>query len=122
MSWLSFRRSFQDAYGGLVYTFRYELSFRIQSVLAILALLLAFYFPLRIYERVVIILMVALVLVLELMNSVVERVVDLFKPRIDNAAKIIKDVMAGAVLLAAIVAIIIGWMIFYPHFKNLFIR
>lgn len=122
MSWLNFRRSFQDAYRGLVYTFRYELSFRIQSILAILALFLAFYFPLRIYERVVIILIVALVLVLELMNSVVERMTDLFKPRIDNAAKIIKDIMAGAVLVAAVVAIIIGWIIFYPHFINLFVK
>jgi len=122
MSWGSFRRSFQDAYRGLVYTFRYELSFRIQSVLAILALLLAFYFPLRLSERVVIILLVALVLVLELINSVVERVVDLFKPRIDNAAKIIKDIMAAAVLLAAVLAAIIGWIIFYPHFRLLFIK
>ena len=122
MSWGNFRRSFQDAYRGLVYTFRYELSFRVQSVLAILALFLAFYFPLRMYERVVIILMVALVLVLELMNSVVERMTDLFKPRIDSAAKIIKDIMAGAVLLAAIIAAVIGWIIFYPQIRALLIK
>jgi len=122
MSLSNFRRSFQDAYRGLVYTFRYELSFRIQSILAALALFLAFYFPLRLYERVVIILVVALVLVLELINSVVERMTDLFKPRIDSAAKIIKDIMAWAVLLAAIVAAVTGCIIFYPQFRNLFIR
>jgi diacylglycerol kinase len=122
MSFGQFKRSFKDAYRGLTYTFRYELSFRIQSLVAIVVLILAFIFPLRLYERVVIILLVAMVLLLELINSVLERIVDLFKPRIDNVAKIVKDIMAGAVLLAAVVSIIIGWLIFWPQFKILLIK
>ena len=47
---------------------------------------------------------------------------DLFKPRIDSAAKIIKDIMAGAVLLAAIIAAVIGWIIFYPQIRALLIK
>ncbi len=122
MSFGQFRRSLQDAYRGLVYTFRYELSFRLQTLAAIIALFLAFYFPLRLYERVVIILLVAMVLILELINSALERILDIFKPRIDNVAKLIKHIMAGAVLLAAVVSVIIGWIIFWPHFKLLFIK
>lgn len=119
MSIRNLQRSFYDAFRGLIYTFRYELSFRIQTVAAIVVLFLAFYFPLRMYERVVIILLVALVLVLELINSVLERIIDLFRPRIDHVAKIIKDIMAGAVLVSAIISVIIGWMIFGPHITAL---
>ncbi|MGC9049142.1 MAG: diacylglycerol kinase family protein [Patescibacteria group bacterium] len=116
------QRSFHDAFRGLVYTFRYELSFRCQTLIAIIVLFLAFYFPLRMYERVVVILLVVLVLILELVNSVVERIIDLFRPRIDHVAKIIKDIMAGAVLLSAIFSAIIGWIIFWPHIKLLLFR
>lgn len=117
---MGYWRNFQDAFRGLVYTFRYELSFRIQSVIGIIALFMAFYLPLRLYEKVVIILLVAVVLILELINSVVERIMDLFKPRIDHAAKIIKDIMAGAVLVACLIAAILGTIIFLPYFVQFF--
>lgn len=120
MSWNNFKRSFEDAWRGLIYTFRYELSFRVQTVAAAIILVAAFYFPLRIYERLVVVLLVTMVLILELINSVVERIMDLFKPRIDHVAKVIKDIMAGAVLVAAVSAVIIGWLIFAPFIKLLF--
>ena len=113
-------RSFKDAFRGIVYAFRYELSFRIQSAAAILAILLACILPLRLYERIVIFLLICMVLVLELINSVIERVVDLFKPSIDQPAKFIKDIMAGAVFLAAIFSLVIGIVIFWPYFMSVF--
>lgn len=119
MSFNQLSRSFQDAFRGLIYTFRYEISFRIQTAAAIIVLFFAFYFPLRIYEKVVIILLVALVLILELINSVLERIIDLFQPRLNHVTKIVKDIMAGAVLLAAIVSVVIAWIILGPHFKSL---
>lgn len=119
MNIYNLKRSFYDAFRGLIYTFRYELSFRIQILIAIIALFSAFYFPLKIYEKVTVILLVALVLVLELINSVLERIIDLFRPRIDHVAKIIKDMMAGAVLVSAIISVIIGWLIFWPHIQQL---
>lgn len=120
MNFGQLKRSFKDAFRGLIYIFRYELSFRIQSVAAVFVLFLTFYFPLKVYERVAIILIITLVLVLELINSVLERIADLLQPRIDHAAKVIKDVMAGAVLLASAVSIVIAYIIFWPHLKNFF--
>ncbi len=120
MFWLDIYRSFRHAFRGLVYTFRYELSFRIQLVFAFVALVAAFCFPLKLSERMVIILLVALVLILELVNSTLERILDLFRPRINESSKFIKDIMAGAVLLAALTSLILGIMIFLPHLRTSF--
>jgi diacylglycerol kinase len=55
------------------------------------------------------------VLVLELLNTSIEHLVDLVKPRLNEYVKEVKDVMAGAVLLASVFAVIIGAVIFWGH-------
>lgn len=50
----------------------------------------------------------------ELFNSAVEQIIDYIKPEMHPKAKIIKDVAAGAVLVTAIIALIIGVIIFLP--------
>ena len=59
--------------------------------------------------------MAAFTLVLELLNGAVERLVDLFKPRMHAYAEQIKDMMAGAVLVSSIGALIVGILVFWPH-------
>jgi len=113
------RRSFKDAVSGIIYTFRWELSFRIQLVVAALVLAAVFYFPLTNPERVVIIMLIGLVLILELANSVLERLIDLFRPSIDYIAKSVKDILAGAVLIAALMSVAIGIIVFWPYVKSL---
>ena len=113
-------RSFKNAFNGIVYVFRYELNFRIQVLIAIIVFIAAFYFPLRRSERMVVIMFIGLVLILELANSILERIIDLFKPRINYIAGSIKDILAGAVLIAAIMAVVVGIIIFLPYIKNLF--
>ncbi len=115
-----FKRSFGDAFRGLSYTFRHEISFRIQIAAAIVVLAAVFYLPLKKSEQVVIIMMVTLVLVLELANSVLERLIDLFQPKIDYIARVVKDILAAAVLLAAVASAAIGLIIFLPYIRALF--
>ncbi|MCD6471029.1 diacylglycerol kinase family protein [bacterium] len=115
------KRSFKNACHGLVYTFRYEQNFRIEIVIAILVLFATFYFPLSLAQRIVILLLVFSVLILEIVNSILERLIDFLKPRIDQSARIIKDMAAAALLLAAIVSVVIGVMIFYPYIRQLFL-
>jgi len=55
------------------------------------------------------------VLVLELINSTVERIMDFLGPDQDEKVRIIKDLMAAIVLLAGLAAIIVGIIIFYPY-------
>lgn len=74
-----------------------------------------FLFPLSGMERSLIVLSMALVLTLELANTALERVMDILKPRIHPYARVIKDVMAGAVLLATLASIAIGLVIFSPY-------
>lgn len=109
------KESFSYATRGLIRVFREEQNFRIQVVVAVLVFCAIMVFDLSGLERAVITLAVASVLVLELMNSIFERVVDLLKPRVHYHVKEVKDVMAGAVLVAAIAAMLIGIMIFWPH-------
>lgn len=70
-------------------------------------------------EAVVLILVIAGVLIMELFNTVMERVVDILKPRIHPYARLIKDLMAASVLLASLLAIFIGILIFYPYISKL---
>lgn len=108
-------KSFQVAGRGLYRVWKEERSFQIQVVAAISALTAMCLFSLRTYERLLIILIVGLVLLLEILNSVLERFVDMFKPRLHFAVGAVKDMMAGAVLLMSLVALIIGLFIFIPH-------
>ena len=78
------------------------------------------FFQISLSEWTTLILIIGLVFLMELINSAVERVTDVLKPRIDNYVKEIKDIMAAAVMLASIVSIIIGLIIFIPYFDKLF--
>lgn len=108
-------KSFRYAVKGLIKIFREEQNIRVQSFIGILALLAAIYFQISRMEWVVIILIIGLVILMEIINSAVERVADILKPRIDSYVKEIKDITAAAVMLASIISIIIGIIIFTPY-------
>jgi diacylglycerol kinase len=110
-------KSFSAAARGLVHVFKSEQNFRIQVLLGALVLLGAFFLPLQTWERILVILLVLLVLLVEILNTVFEYFSDLLKPRLHHYIYIIKDVMAGAVLLTSVVALVIGIIIFYPYVK-----
>ena len=112
-----FVRSIKHALRGLAYVLRYEKNFQNQVAIAILVVIGMFYFNLTRGERVILFLVIMEVLVMELLNTVVERVVDILKPRVHPYARLIKDLMASTVLLSAILAITIGWIIFLPHLR-----
>lgn len=113
-------QSIVHAWRGLRLAFRTERSFRIQSAFALAVLAAMFIFPLGRFERAVLLVAIATVLVLELLNSSVERLVDLFKPRLHEYAKDVKDLMAAAVLLASFFAACIGALIFWPFVRDAF--
>ena len=108
-------KSFSHAFHGVVVVFRSEQNFRIQVAVAVLVLLSALWFRVRYEEWIILIFLIGAVLVLELVNSILERIVDTFKPRIHPVVKEIKDIMAAAVLIASFIALLVGVTIFYPH-------
>lgn len=111
-----FITSFRDAWRGLVYTARHEQNFRFQIVAALIVLGIIIFVPLDTWERVVLLLLVAMVLAAELLNTMIEHVSDVIKPRLHHYVGIIKDIMAALVLLTAITAMVVGTLILWPHF------
>lgn len=106
--------SFKYAFGGLKAAWE-DQSFRIQVFAGAVVFALAFYFRLQEFEFLILILTVILVLVLEMINTAIERILDLLHPEEHPEIKIIKDISAAAVLLAALGALAIGLKIFIPH-------
>ncbi len=74
--------------------------------------------PLRPWETVVLILLAVMVLTMEILNTALENFSDMFKPRVHPYVGVVKDLMAGAVLITAIGALIIGLIILLPHFLS----
>ncbi len=115
-------KSFGYAWRGLKKTYQEEQNIRVQASLGILAICLAIILGLNQVELSMIIFLVGLVVLMELANSAVERITDVLKPRINNYIKEIKDIMAAAVLLASIMSVIIGLLIFWPYLSNLLFK
>ncbi|MFZ5364434.1 MAG: diacylglycerol kinase [Patescibacteria group bacterium] len=111
-------KSFHYAGRGLVRVFREEQSFRIQVFVGFLVLILALIFNIKVWEAIALLLVIMMVLVLELINSVFERVVDVLKPRMHPYVETVKDIMAAVVLLSSFGAIIVGLLILGPYLVN----
>lgn len=106
---------FKAAFEGFRETLIHERVFRVMMAIALAVVGAMFYLPTGPLEKVVLLAAVFAVLTLELLNSVVERVMDFLSPEYNEQARIVKDLMAAIVLLASIGAIIIGLMIFIPY-------
>lgn len=111
-------KSMNHAWQGLLLAFRTERSFRIQSAAAFVVIVAAFLIPFRSWERALLLLATASVLVLELLNSMVERLIDLVKPRMHSYVRDIKDLMAAAVLLASVFSAALGILIVWPYLPS----
>ncbi len=83
--------------------------------MALGALMLSLTLGLSLLENSILLIMCAVVLGMELANTALERVIDMLKPRVHPYARVVKDVMAGAVLLVCFIAFLIGVLIFLPH-------
>lgn len=113
--------SFKYAWQGVRYAYTSQRNFRIHVFVAILAFSLGFILRVTTTEMAIITLTVAIVLVLELLNTAIESVVDLtVKQTYHELAKIAKDCAAGAVLIAALTACGVACYILLPRIYLLF--
>jgi diacylglycerol kinase len=113
-------KSFTYAFRGLVKTFREEQNLRIQTTIAAGVAIAAWYLDVSRLEWCILILTIGMVILAEIINTAIELVTDVLKPRINGYVKIIKDVMAAAVMMSSIAAVIIGIIIFWPYLSGLF--
>ena len=110
-----FPSSFKYAAQGLIYAFSSQRNFRIHIFIALLVIITSIWLQLSIFSFVILLLTIAAVLVLELINTAIEAVVDLaIGRRFHPLARIAKDCAAGAVLVASISSIIIASFLLLP--------
>lgn len=108
-----FFKSFRYAVAGIV-TATKEQNLRFHLLSAVIVLLAGIFTGLSMMEWLIIVLVMALVIGTEMVNTAIERVVDLASPEIHPLAKEAKDIAAGAVLVFAVISVIIGLLIFLP--------
>ncbi|MBN2882192.1 MAG: diacylglycerol kinase family protein [Clostridia bacterium] len=113
-------KSFKDAIRGILYIFKTQRNFRIQFVCFILAVGAAILLELKLSEIAIVVFAGGLVMVGEMVNTGLERLVDLINPQYHPFVRDIKDISAGVVLVASILAVIIGIIIFVPAIIELF--
>lgn len=113
-------RSFRFAYEGILYALGTQKNMKFHFAAAFLVFILALYFELPKTELLFVLLAVTLILVTELINTAIEKTVDLAMLEQHPVAKIAKDVAAAAVLVASIFACIIGFIVFYDPIEQWF--
>jgi diacylglycerol kinase len=107
------------AWHGVIHVIRHERNARIHLVVALIALLAGLWVKLTNAELAGVFFAVILVFLAEMFNTAIERTLDLVEPRENERVKLIKDMSAGAVLVAAAAAVIIGTAIFVPAIMRL---
>ena len=113
-------KSFQYAFSGIKAAILAEKNMRIHLFISMLVIIFGFWFSLTIVEWVVILFAIGGMLALEMINSAIERLVDLVTEEYHPLAKSAKDMAAGAVLIYAITSVIVGLLIFLPKIFLIF--
>jgi diacylglycerol kinase len=107
-------KSFVYAFEGIKTFLRFEPQALIHLTATILVIIAGFYFEINKYEWIAVFFSIGIVIVSEMLNTAIEKLTDMVSPEIHPKAKVVKDLAAGAVLLASIVAAVIGLIIFFP--------
>lgn len=110
-----FLKSFYYAWNGILAAFREQVNLKVHAMAVIVVVTAGCYFGLTAGEWTGIVLAIGVVLVAELFNTAIESIVDMISPERHPLAGKIKDIAAGAVLAAAITAIIVAFLTFEKH-------
>jgi diacylglycerol kinase len=118
--WEKFLAGFGYAFSGLWYVLRTQRNAPVHVGIATLVIIAGIVLRISAVEFAILFITISSVFTAEMFNTVFELCVDLASPTHHPLAKIAKDVAAGAVLLSAILAVVIGLFIFIPHLWALF--
>ncbi len=112
--------SFKYAICGICTAFKEEKNMKVHVALMLGVIIAGFLLKINIQEWIICVILFGLVIASELFNTAIEITVDLAMPKKNDNAKKAKDISAGAVLINAIVAIVIGGIIFIPKIFLIF--
>lgn len=117
---IKFFKGFGFAFAGIWQMLLYERNFKVHVLALIVVISAGLYFRVTANEWLILLLISALVLALETINSAIEKLCDLYTKETHPQIKLIKDIAAGAVLIAAIFAVVIALIIFKKYILTLF--
>lgn len=110
--------SFKYAFNGIAAFLYTEPHARIHAVATVLVIALSAWCSLSAPQWIAIVIVTGMVWITEMLNTIIEKMMDHLSPEYHPRVKWIKDVAAGAVLIATIVAVVTGAVIFLPYFIN----
>lgn len=114
----SFLESFNSAVEGIIYVLKTQRNMRIHFIIAIVVLVGSLFLrpPLNPVELIILGFTVALVLIIEMINTALEKTIDLMGDTYHPLARIAKDIIAGTVLIVSVTAIVVGYLIFFRRY------
>jgi len=115
-----FFKSFRHAIDGVIFLLASEQNARIYAVITILVGTLAYILEVTRLEAAILFMAVILVFAIEIINTAIEKTFDLLHPENHAVIKGVKDAMAGAVLISAVIASVVALAIFLPYIRKLF--
>ncbi len=107
--------SFNYAVSGIIYALKTEKNMRVHLVIAIIVILFSLFFDFSRIELLILFSTIVLVLMAEMVNTAIERTVDLITDEFHPLARLAKDIAAGGVLIAAINSIVVGYLLFFDR-------
>ncbi len=110
--------SFNYAVSGIILALKTEKNMRIHYGIALTVIILSLFFDFSRTEFLLLLFAISLVVVAEMFNTALERVVDLITEDYHPLARLAKDVAAGAVLIAAINSLVVGYLLFFDRLSS----
>jgi diacylglycerol kinase (ATP) len=104
--------SFNYAFEGIIHVLRTQRNLRIHFLVAVIVLIAALYLDISKIELIALLLSIAFVLITEMVNTAIEGAIDISTTSFDPNAKLAKDIAAGAVLIATVNAVAVGYLVF----------
>jgi len=105
--------SFNYAFEGIIYALKTQKNMKIHFIVSVIVLVSSLFFNFSKVEIILLLLTITIVLIAEMINTSIESTIDLITDQYNIFAKIAKNVAAGAVLIAALNAIIVAYLIFF---------
>ena len=113
-------KSYRYAAKGVKYTLSTQVNIWIHLLIAMVVLVLAYLLHFTSNQFLILIITIGFVVVAELYNTAIEEMTNLLSPEYNQQAGVVKDIAAGAVLVSAITAAIVGAWLFIPAIINAF--
>lgn len=110
----NFFEALKNALNGIAYVIKKERNIKIELLFALFAIAASIILKLNLTEIAIIVLIICLVFFSEFINTFLEIALDLYTEEYNEKVKIVKDIIAGSVLLISIASVIIGILIFLP--------